>query len=118
MGSLPQLFALRPASIQINWLAYPGSLGAPWYDYLIADRFLIPDAQRPHYDEKIAWLPRCYQPTDTTRIVVEPPAREACGLPPRSSSTAGIRILLFQQYLEIHATEFCPVDAYPARRAG
>ena len=86
MGSLPQLFALRPAPIQINWLAYPGSLGALWYDYLIADRFLIPEAQRAHYAEKIAWLPRCYQPTDTTRIIVEPPVREACGLPPRSSS--------------------------------
>ena len=81
MGSLPQVFALRPAPIQINWLAYPGSLGAPWYDYLIADRFLIPDAQRAYYDEKVAFLPRCYQPTDTTRIVPDAASRSACGLP-------------------------------------
>ena len=81
MGSLPQVFALRPAALQINWLAYPGSLGAPCYDYLIADRFLIPDAQRAHYDENIAYLPRCYQPTDTTRLVAAAPSREACGLP-------------------------------------
>jgi predicted O-linked N-acetylglucosamine transferase (SPINDLY family) len=81
MGSLPQLFALRPASLQINWLAYPGSLGAPWYDYLIADRYLIPGALRANYDEKIAWLPRCYQPTDTTRVVGAAASREACGLP-------------------------------------
>lgn len=81
MNSMPQIFAHKPAPIQINYLAYPGSLGAPWYDYLIADDFLIPADRRSFYDEKIAWLPRCYQPTDTTRIVDEPPAREACGLP-------------------------------------
>jgi predicted O-linked N-acetylglucosamine transferase (SPINDLY family) len=81
MGSMPQIFAFRPAPIQINYLAYPGSLGAPWYDYLIADHFLIPEAHLADYDEQIAWLPRCYQPTDTTRVVIEPPPREACGLP-------------------------------------
>ena len=81
MNSRPRIFALKPAPVQISWLAYPGSLGAPWYDYLIADRFVIPDAQRAYYDEKIAWLPRCYQPTDGTRIVVAPPSRMACGLP-------------------------------------
>lgn len=81
MNSMPQIFALKPAPIQVNWLAYPGSLGAPWYDYLIADDYVIPAAQRAHYDEKIARLPRCYQPTDTTRLVRDAPAREALNLP-------------------------------------
>ncbi|MBS0515845.1 MAG: tetratricopeptide repeat protein [Proteobacteria bacterium] len=81
MNSLPRIFALRPAPIQVNWLAYPGSLGAPWYDYLIADDCVVPPSQRAHYDENIATLPRCYQPTDTTRIVREAPSREALGLP-------------------------------------
>ncbi|HEX7915023.1 tetratricopeptide repeat protein [Rudaea sp.] len=81
MNSRPRIFALRPAPIQVNWLAYPGSLGAPWYDYLIADDCVIPAGQRAHYDEKIANLPRCYQPTDTTRTVSAAPAREALGLP-------------------------------------
>lgn len=79
--SHPELFALRAAPLQVNWLAYPGSLGAPWYDYLIADHQLIPDEQRPHYCEKIAWLPRCYQPADTSRAVAAPPERTALGLP-------------------------------------
>jgi predicted O-linked N-acetylglucosamine transferase (SPINDLY family) len=89
MGSIPRIFALRPAPIQVNYLAYPGSMGAPWYDYLIADRYLIPAAQRAFYDEKIACLPGCYQPTDTTRAVLDPPPREACGLPARTSSNQG-----------------------------
>ncbi|MFT3791381.1 MAG: tetratricopeptide repeat protein [Rudaea sp.] len=81
MNSMPRIFALRPAPIQVNYLAYPGSLGAPWYDYLIADDVVIPAAQRAHYDERIAYLPRCYQPIDTTRAVTEAPTREALGLP-------------------------------------
>jgi predicted O-linked N-acetylglucosamine transferase (SPINDLY family) len=81
MNSMPRIFALRPAPIQINWLAYPGSLGAPWYDYLIADDYVIGPAQRAYCDEKLAYLPRCYQPTDTTRSVREAPARAALGLP-------------------------------------
>jgi len=80
-NSHPELFALRAAPLQVNWLAYPGTLGAPWYEYLIADHEVIPAAQRGHYREKIAWLPRCYQPTDTTRVVAAVPARTQLGLP-------------------------------------
>ena len=80
-GSRPDLFALRPARIQVNWLAYPGTLGAPWCDYLIADRFVIPSEERAQYSEKIAWLPRCYQPSDGTRAVGEVPSRAQLGLP-------------------------------------
>jgi len=80
-GSQPQLFALRPAPLQVNWLAYPGTLGAPWYDYMIADRFVVPPEQRAHYSEKIAFLRRCYQPSDTTRALAAAPPRSAFGLP-------------------------------------
>ncbi len=80
-GSHPELFALRPAPLQVNWLAYPGTLGAPWCDYLIADRFLIPPEQRAHYSERIVLLPRCYQPSDTTRTLAEAPSRTRLGLP-------------------------------------
>ena len=82
-GSHPELFALRPAPLQVNWLAYPGTLGAAWCDYMIADRFLIPPEQRSYYSEKIAVLPRCYQPSDATREVGEPPSRAQLGLPAR-----------------------------------
>src|SRR5262249_23589825 len=83
-NSRPELFALRVAPLQVNWLAYPGSLGAPWYEYLIADRQLIPAAQRTHYSERIALLPRCYQPTDTTRSVAAAPPPRHFGLPERA----------------------------------
>jgi predicted O-linked N-acetylglucosamine transferase (SPINDLY family) len=67
--------------VQVSWLAYPGTSGAPFIDYLIADRYVIPEASRRFYSEAIAWLPRCYQPSDTTRMVGAPPPRAAFGLP-------------------------------------
>jgi predicted O-linked N-acetylglucosamine transferase (SPINDLY family) len=80
-GSHPELLALRAAPLQVNWLAYPGTLGAPWIDYMIADRFVVPSQQRAHYSEKIAYLHRCYQPSDTTRAIADPGTRAQHGLP-------------------------------------
>lgn len=76
-----ELLALRPAPVQVNWLAYPGSTGAPWIDYLLADKVVLPDSLRATVSEKLLRLPRCYQPNDNTRIVAEPPSRAECGLP-------------------------------------
>jgi len=80
-GHVSEAFALRPAPIQVNWLAYPGTSGAPWIDYVIADRFVLPAHARMQFSEQVAWLPRCFQPSDPTRVVGEPPSRAECGLP-------------------------------------
>lgn len=80
-GGLPGVFALRPAPVQLNWLAYPGTSGAPYIDCIVADAFLIPEHQRAFYSESIAYLARCYQPSDPTRPVGDPPPRAAFGLP-------------------------------------
>ncbi|OOG45679.1 tetratricopeptide repeat protein [Rhodanobacter sp. C01] len=76
-----RLFALRPAPIQVNWLGYPGTSGAPWMDYLLADAVVLPDELRAHVSEKLLRLPRCYQPNDTTRVLAPTPSRTDCGLP-------------------------------------
>lgn len=80
-GSVADMLALRPAPVQAGWLAYPGTSGAPWLDYVIADRVVLPESLRPHFSEQVAWLPRCFQPSDPGRAVGEPPPRAACGLP-------------------------------------
>lgn len=80
-GGVSEVFALRPAPIQVNWLAYPGTSGAPFIDYLIADPYVVPDAQRASCSEALIRLPYCFQPNDTTREVGTPPSREDCGLP-------------------------------------
>lgn len=77
----PEVFALRPAPIQVGYLGYPGTLGITALDYLIADTFIIPPQQQPHYTETIAYLPNCYQANDSHRSIAAPVTREAEGLP-------------------------------------
>ncbi|KGM56687.1 hypothetical protein N799_02970 [Lysobacter arseniciresistens ZS79] len=80
-GGMPEVLAMRPAPVQVNWLAYPGTSGAPWIDYALADGFVLPAALEPHFSETVVRLPRCFQPSDTRRPLTAPPPREACGLP-------------------------------------
>jgi len=77
------LFARRPAPVQVNFLGFPGTLGAPYIDYIVADRTVIPEVEAGFYDEAVAWLPDCYQPNDDRRpLPVPDPDRAAHGLPP------------------------------------
>jgi predicted O-linked N-acetylglucosamine transferase (SPINDLY family) len=80
-ASRPEVFAYRAAPVQVSWLGFPGTTGAPFMDYVIADRFVLPASLQPCFSERAVYLPRCYQPTDSTREVGTPPSREACGLP-------------------------------------
>jgi predicted O-linked N-acetylglucosamine transferase (SPINDLY family) len=76
------LFARRPAPVQVNFLGFPGTLGAPYIDYIVADRIVIPQGEQGFYDEKIAWLPDCYQVNDDRRPLPAPDTdRAAHGLP-------------------------------------
>jgi tetratricopeptide (TPR) repeat protein len=63
------IFAYRAAPIQVNYLGYPGTMGVPYMDYLIADPILIPASSRQYYSEKIAYLPDCYQVNDRCRKI-------------------------------------------------
>ena len=76
----PGIFAGRAAPVQISYLAYPGTLGAPHMDYVIADPVVIPAEACVHFSEKVIAIP-CYQPNDSTRIVPPAPERTAAGLP-------------------------------------
>jgi len=76
------IFALRAAPVQVNYLGYPGTMGADYIDYLIADRVLIPAGSEQHYVEKIIYLPDSYQPNDSKRAIAERVlTREELGLP-------------------------------------
>ena len=77
------IFALRAAPMQVNYLGYPGTMGAGYIDYLVADATLVPESHRRFYAEKIAYLPDSYQPNVTRRPASgRAPAREQAGLPP------------------------------------
>ncbi len=70
-GNRMEVFTQRCAPVQVNYLAYPGTIGADYLDYLIADATLIPETSQGFYSEKIAYLPHSYAPTDAKRIISE-----------------------------------------------
>jgi predicted O-linked N-acetylglucosamine transferase (SPINDLY family) len=77
-----QLCANRAAPIQVNYLGFPGTLGASYMDYILADQHIIPENQKSFYNEKVIYLPNCYQANDSQRkIAPNVPSRLECGLP-------------------------------------
>jgi predicted O-linked N-acetylglucosamine transferase (SPINDLY family) len=81
-GCRPGIFAQRPAPVQVNYLAHPGTMGAPYMDYILADAIIIPPEHRAFYSEKIVYLPDSYQANDSKRAVPDTiPARAQAGLP-------------------------------------
>ncbi|MEA2950490.1 MAG: hypothetical protein QOJ96_10 [Alphaproteobacteria bacterium] len=79
--SRPEMLGFRPAPIQVNFLGYPGTMGANFIDYIVADRIVAPFERQPFYTEKIVHLPDCYQP-NTRRVIAEhTPTRREAGLP-------------------------------------
>jgi protein O-GlcNAc transferase len=65
------IFAHRAAPIQVNYLGFPGTLGAPYMDYIIADRVLIPPEEHEYYTEKVVYLPHSYLPPGDVRVPVD-----------------------------------------------
>ena len=74
------VFALRAAPVQVNYLGYPGSLGAEYMDYIIADGEVIPSGEERFYAEKVVRLPDCYQINDRERPLPKPSSRARHGL--------------------------------------
>jgi protein O-GlcNAc transferase len=81
LGGRPRIFAYRPAPVQVSFLAYPGTLGADFMDYIVADRHVIPDEDRIHYAEQVIYLPGSYQVNDSARTAGPIPSRRDAGLP-------------------------------------
>jgi len=78
----PGIFAARPAGIQVQHLGFPGTMGADYFDYIVADRVVIPEDQQRHYSEKVVYLPDSYLPNDCTRVIAQDaPGRAEAGLP-------------------------------------
>ena len=76
------VFAQRPAPIQVNYLGFPATLGAPYMDYIIADKIVIPESEQSFYDEQVVYLPGCYQANDDQgREMARTPSRGEAGLP-------------------------------------
>jgi predicted O-linked N-acetylglucosamine transferase (SPINDLY family) len=81
-GARSDVFAWRPAPVQVNYLGYAGTLGQPAWDYILADRFVVPATERAYYAEQVVDLPNCFMVNDRGRRISEPtPSRAEAGLP-------------------------------------
>lgn len=100
--SRPGLFARRLAPMQLSWLGYPGTMGSSAFDYVLADEIVIPEAARGFYDEKVVYLPGCYQPNCAERAVSDRLAtRGSVGLPEGATVYA-----CFNQNYKIQRAQF------------
>lgn len=80
-GCRPGILAYRAAPVQVNYLGYPATMGAPFIDYILADEFVIPPSSRQHYSEQVVYLPECFQANDDRCEMGSRPSRGAVGLP-------------------------------------
>ena len=77
-----EVFSYHAAPVQVLYLGWPGTSGAAFYDYVLADPIVAPEESFPYFSEKIVWLPHCYQPNDRRRkVAAEMPSRADCKLP-------------------------------------
>jgi protein O-GlcNAc transferase len=82
-GMRAGIFSYRVAPVQVAWLGYAGTTGAPYMDYLLADAVTIPTGEERWYSEKVIHLPRCFLPNDSHRVIGPKPTRARAGLPER-----------------------------------
>jgi len=76
------IFALRAAPIQVSFLGYPGTMGAPFIDYIVGDSVVIPRGSEHYYSEQVVRLATSYQVNDSTKRISErTPSRIELGLP-------------------------------------
>jgi protein O-GlcNAc transferase len=102
------ILALRPAPVQVNYLGFPGTMGADYMDYIIADRFVIPVEHQAYYAEKVVYLPDTYQANSSTRPLGERALTRAdMGLPDNAlvfcsfSSSYKITPAMFQIWMRL-----------------
>lgn len=75
-----EALAFRPAPVQVNYLGYPGTMGARFVDYIVVDPVVLPPAAASFYDERPVYLPHCYQANDRPPIAPATPSRSTLGL--------------------------------------
>lgn len=83
-GCRPRIFARRPAPVSVNLFGFPGTMGAPFIDYLIADEFVVPESNCGFFSERVVRLPDTFQVNgQRSNVLTEPPtpSRAEAGLP-------------------------------------
>jgi protein O-GlcNAc transferase len=97
-----EICARRPAPVQVTYLAFPGTSGAAFFDYILTDRIVCPPEYQAYYSEKFAYLPHCYQINDQNQKIADgATARSTWGLP-----NQGVVFCSFNQSYKIEQQRF------------
>jgi predicted O-linked N-acetylglucosamine transferase (SPINDLY family) len=105
----PELFAAKPAPVQVNFLGHSGTLGSAYYDYIVTDAYTTPGAEQANFAERFWLIGECYLPCDTRRTLGETPPRQRYGLPANAfvfmSQAAPYKILpsMFEWWMRLLA---------------
>jgi predicted O-linked N-acetylglucosamine transferase (SPINDLY family) len=106
--SRPQIFAYRPAPVQVGYIGYPGTTGARYIDYFISDHIATPPGYESEFTEKLAFLPDCYIANDDRQpISTQPLSRAEFALPEHSFVYCGFNMArkidrtIFSVWMEI-----------------
>ncbi|MGE0086139.1 MAG: tetratricopeptide repeat protein [Desulfococcaceae bacterium] len=76
-NTLLRMGAIRPAPVQVSYLAYPGTTGGDFFDYVITDRIVSPPEHTPHFSEKFVYMPNCYQINDSEQPISQKQMKRA-----------------------------------------
>ena len=100
------VFARRCAPVQVNYLGFPGTLGADYMDYIVADQHVIPEAHQEFFTEKVVYMPDCYQANDNRKRsgpAISPARNSACRRTPSyfvASTTVTRSSLMSSRFLD------------------
>ncbi len=102
MDNRLEVMAMRPAPIQVSYLGYPGTTGAGFFDYIIADKNLIKKSEEKWFSEKVVYMPKCYQINNPGIVIAKKKfSRKECGLPEK-----GMVIASFNQVYKLESELF------------
>jgi predicted O-linked N-acetylglucosamine transferase (SPINDLY family)/SAM-dependent methyltransferase len=101
-GMRAQILARRAAPVQVNYLGFPATMGAPYIDYIIGDQVVIPEGAEVEYSERVVRLPQCMLPFDNRQeITANTPSRSEAGLP-----STGFVFCAFNNHVKITPVVF------------
>lgn len=80
-GARPGIFALHPAPKQGTYLGFIGTTGMPWFDFVIADKYVLPEELTTYFTEKPLYVDGSFIPLTRDDTPIREAKRSEFDLP-------------------------------------